>query len=237
MNGEALFLNNGGVAWSSVEPTRAGMYVLAISNPNHLPLSAAGGLLVQISNYTIRIDYSEGSSQRFVYTKPFHLDQRKYQLTVSRLYGSPAFDGIFIASASEPDTTLNRILGNETGAQIEDFSKISPTEYSVIVNTKRPFWLYLAEAYDPGWVAQVGGSVVNSVIANQGINAFPINMTGRLSILVRYSLQGAYDLGSLVSVSTLVFIIGVVLADSRKRHKSIATTRSELVISLYWPFG
>ena len=236
MNGEALFLNNGGVAWSSVEPTRAGMYVLAISNPNHLPLSAAGGLLVQISNYTIRIDYPEGSSQRFVYTKPFHLDQRKYQLTVSRLYGSPAFDGIFIASASEPDTTLNRILGNETGAQIEDFSRISPTEYSVIVNTKRPFWLYLAEAYDPGWVAQVGGSVVNSVIANQGINAFPINMTGRLSILVRYSLQSAYDLGSLVSVSTLVFMIVVVLADSRKRYKSIAS-RSELVISSYWPFG
>jgi len=212
INGRALVLRNNGVAWTQVEPSKAGNYTLAISSP----FPQSGSITVQIANYTFPLEFHLGS--RFEYTPSFHLDEKSYILSISASTRS-SFDGVFLYQSRQNGVTLDQLFRVDKPNQILSYRRIDPTEFIATVNGRGPFMLTFAESYDPAWVAQINGHSVSSVLMYQGINGFPINATGPLTIRIEYSLQQAFNYG--IGITVLLLIMAPLLAiwsDRRARR-------------------
>jgi hypothetical protein len=101
---------------------------------------------------------------------------------------------------------------------ISNFSKIDPTKYELDVNASRPYVLGFVEPYSPFWVAEVKEghihSQFNSFPIFAGLNGFSIDRLGQYKIEIKYKPQEWLQIGSLVSISTLIGLIayGIILA-------------------------
>jgi len=213
INGRALVLGKNGVAWTKVEPSRAGNYTLAISSP----FPQSGSVTIQIANYTFPVELQQGS--RFEYTPSFRLDDKPYILAISRSSGKPSFDGIFLYTSRGSGVTLNQLFQTNETNPILSYRRTDPTECVVTVDAKAPFILTFAESYDPAWVAQVNGRSISSVLMYEGINSFPINATGKFTIKIEYSLQMFFDYGLGITILSLIMAPILAIRSNRKtRH-------------------
>jgi len=93
------------------------------------------------------------------------------------------------------------------------WKEISPTSYTINVNSNAQFLLVFLESYDPHWVALVNGKPIpqsDRVEVNDFANGWLINTTGNLTITVGYETQSLVTLSLAVSVilsiAMLVFL-------------------------------
>jgi len=213
MNGEALQYARNGVASTFLETIRPKKYVIAIGTPTR----ELGTLMVQIANYSLRVEIN--GTSRFVYTPPIYLEEKRYALMICQMSGTPVVDGVFIYEA-ENQLTVNELLKRDVSTTILSFEELDPTSYSVEAVAKTPFWLLLAESYDPNWVAYVDGHPISSVLSYQSINGFPINRTGKLQIRIEFVLQSFFYYGSVIVVAALVVASILIVRGLRKRESA-----------------
>jgi len=64
--------------------------------------------------------------------------------------------------------------------------------------------LSFAESYDPLWVCYVNGEKIHSIPLYGVINGFYINQTGYLEITIEYEPQRWFNLGCIISLTTLL---------------------------------
>ena len=115
---------------------------------------------------------------------------------------------------------------SKTMATIINVAYINPTLWKVKINATEPFILSFAEAYDPLWEAKVYGNGtlierVSSIPLYGIINGFWINHTGDLEIVITYKPQDWFELGSVISVSTLVGCIVYLVYDWRRIQRRL----------------
>jgi hypothetical protein len=174
---------------------------------------------VQIGNYSFPIQYGNGSA-RMAYSSPIYLNHQKYALLVSRMWGSPIMDAALMYSAPSNEM-LNQFLERSNRSQILSFKKLSPTEYVVTTNSTGPLWLFMAESYDPSWVAYLNGRTIGSTLSFQSVNGFYIDTGGQQQITIEYALQPLLVYGSAVSGISLVVILAIIFMDVRKHRKHV----------------
>jgi hypothetical protein len=210
LNGYALTFGEDGAAWTYLEPMKSGEYQIAIRTPEPLQ----GGLLVQIGNYSFRLDVSSGG---FTYSPVFHLEQKRYVVNISRAWGRPSFDSMFLYNSIGNDSKIETLLSvNDSPAPAINYDKIDPTRYVVEVNATKPFWLFLAESYDPYWVAYINNRPIPSVLSYQSINGFPIDSTGELRITLQYTQQSLFNYGVYTLIASLALSLILIFWDLRR---------------------
>lgn len=79
------------------------------------------------------------------------------------------------------------------------YSMISPTEYSVLVNTPSETKLILAQNYNSGWMA----NNIRSVRTDEGLNSFLLH-SGTTKIFVYFTPEKYYTLARWISLLTLI---------------------------------
>lgn len=110
--------------------------------------------------------------------------------------------------------TVATVSGSEIFAQIVSYTQISPTEWSVHVNTTRPFILEFTESYDPFWTVDPDEFSIQSFPINSVNNGFLINKTGSYTLIIKYKPQSYFNIG--LWITTLSFTSVVLLLISPK---------------------
>ena len=80
--------------------------------------------------------------------------------------------------------------------------------------------LSFAESYDPLWVAyDKNKSIkVNSIPLYSVINGFYINKTGNYELTIEYTPQRYFYVGSIISITTLILLLGYLIYDHLKNR-------------------
>lgn len=104
------------------------------------------------------------------------------------------------------------------------YEKINHERYAMQVNEKNPFMLSFAESYDPLWRAYIYKHdkyiiSIKPVPLYSIINGFWINETGDIKIEVKYTPQGWFEFGLIISIFALIFCLGNIFYDIRHRNK------------------
>ena len=164
---------------------------------------------------TITIDYApENPETKYIQLQIWHGHETTQPLPniiwidnvkVYKSYGQSDLDVVWIYSTQNSNETLEDIFKpKENPAEIISYQKIDPTKYTVKVNASKPFMLSFAESYDPLWVAYVNGEKIHSIPLYGVINGFYINQTGYLEITIEYEPQRWFNLGCIISLTTLL---------------------------------
>ncbi|MGQ4892269.1 MAG: carbohydrate binding domain-containing protein [Candidatus Njordarchaeia archaeon] len=131
------------------------------------------------------------------------------------------FDDIRLIPLKSEHIPLNLSKIREPPAEVISYQKINPILWKVKVNATKPFFLTFAESYDPLWEARVykDGKLVEKVspVPTYGvINGFWINQTGDLEIVLRYTPQGWFERGLIISLATFILSIFYITYDWRR---------------------
>jgi hypothetical protein len=120
-------------------------------------------------------------------------------------------------------------------AVLSEYEKVDPTKYIInIKNASRPYFLSLAEGYDPLWVAHTISDSHNSSKEKNNfktssiplysvVNGFRINQTGDYTLVLEYLPQEWFTRAGLVSLLGLalmpvIFLISQYMRLSRHPH-------------------
>ena len=211
-NGEVLKFVKNGKAWHGIEIVKNGTYRLA--------LKGVGEFKVRIGDHEFIL---KSNSLNFTYTPLFDLTKGKYKLEILASKNSH-LDVIWLYSTETNQTIEELFEIKEKPAEIINYTKINPTLWKVKVNATKPFMLSFAEAYDPLWEARVYKDgkkveVVKSIPLYSVINGFWIDETGNLEIVIRYKPQDWFEIGLIISVSTLIFCLFYLFYDWRRSRK------------------
>ncbi|RLG88900.1 MAG: hypothetical protein DRO18_00500 [Thermoprotei archaeon] len=101
------------------------------------------------------------------------------------------------------------------------YEKINPTFRIIRANTSKPFVLYLNEVFDPLWIAEIykDGKLakrIKSIPVYGVVNGFWIDVTGNLTIVIRYVPQDLFELGLKISATTFALYIFYLIWDWRR---------------------
>lgn len=108
---------------------------------------------------------------------------------------------------------------------IVDYKKLNPTLWKVKIKSHKPFTLLFSENYDRFWVARVDKIDEKSTKAEKiystklysATNGFLINQTGNLEIIIEYEPQKWFNIGLVVSITTISIYIVYLIYNWRKR--------------------
>jgi len=111
--------------------------------------------------------------------------------------------------------------------------RINPTKYSLHVNASKPFYLILSDLYQRDWVAYIDWQQVaseNHFLANSFANGWYINKTGTYTVTLEFKPQRLFDIGLVVSITTVValFLILVFLSRIRIKRLYLRLTRKTI---------
>ncbi len=111
---------------------------------------------------------------------------------ITRLHGAKF-------SILKPNDTLTTDL-SKTKVEID---KVSPVKYRINVTTEKPFFLILNQAYNDGWNARIKNQELQHFRANFYANGYYVPNVGNFSIEVTYSGQQYFELGAVISATTI----------------------------------
>lgn len=99
---------------------------------------------------------------------------------------------------------------------ISDISKIDATKYKLRINATEPYTLGFVQSYSPLWVAKVKEDgqrtfEFNSFPIYSGINGFEIDKLGQYEIEIDYKPQKWLLVGTYISISTVIGLLGYIL--------------------------
>jgi hypothetical protein len=99
-------------------------------------------------------------------------------------------------------------LVNSTNANLLNYTRNDPSSYSAWVNSSAPFLLSHDVAYDPLWIAYVNGHEYKPISSHYSTNAYYINETGEIKIMIEYLPQQWFYVGGIIGIlGILVSII------------------------------
>lgn len=92
------------------------------------------------------------------------------------------------------------------------YKRISPVEYELAVKgAKKEDLVVFSENFDSNWVLETNGSQIQSKAYKDTFNSFPLPKDGNYSAKVFYTPQVWVNIGIIVSVISLISIIGVLI--------------------------
>jgi hypothetical protein len=124
----------------------------------------------------------------------------------------------------DPEQLLNTdnwLIKNKEN-MIHRYIKINPTKYIINISATKHFMLSFTQSYDPLWEARVykNGKLVEKskpVPLYGVINGFWINTTGEnLEIVIRYTPQDYFEIGLIISGTTLAACIAYLIYDWKR---------------------
>jgi hypothetical protein len=131
-------------------------------------------------------------------------------------------------------------------AYITKYNKVNPTKYILNVkNATRPYTLSFAESFDPLWRATIDNSensdngtgrremnYIKSVPLYSITNGFPITETGDYVLTIEYLPQIWFSQACLISIATLIILIGFLSQNIIRRNNLINMARLKTFIKL-----
>ncbi len=129
---------------------------------------------------------------------------------------------VIMISSQVNNETLGILQHTLLGSQPQlQFSKISPVEYDVKIEASSAFLLVLSEEFSPYWKAYVDGTAIpdsHHLVANGHANSWIIKKTGAFHVVLKYSLQGMFDVGALAT-GTFLLVALLISVRSEWRRK------------------
>jgi hypothetical protein len=146
------------------------------------------------------------------------LDVGEHNITVFAS-GNITLDKIGIYSASDSEHTIDDVFRSDVPAPSISYEEENPCKYIAHVNCTEPFLLVLSESYHPLWKAYVDNKEISPIIVNSLANGFFINKTGSFDVVLYFTGQEVADIGLIISVGSVVFVVAAVLAKSALAKK------------------
>jgi len=212
-NGQTLELNQTSKAWNTIEIIKPGNYTLAIRSQ--------GNLTIKIDKKEYKINTTQLD---WTYIGPIYLKKGSHTIEITNPIQQPQpsqLDVIWLYYTQNKNENLKDIFKcNQPPAKIIKYQKINPTKYEIEVNATKPFMLSFAESYDPLWVAYVNGEKIHSIPLYGVINGFYVNQTGYLEITIEYEPQRWFNLGCIISLTTLLACLTTLtITHIKQKHK------------------
>jgi hypothetical protein len=174
----------------------------------HSPLD----LIVDNKMQSVFSTNSFSDAKNWYSTGPIDLSQGRHDMK----FNTTNVDKIIIYSATQvngPTESLNGIFGNGAQPYVVSYEKTGPVSFAVKVNASKTFVLSFNEAYDEFWQSNISAQ---KLILNSVCNGFIVNSTyvapknDLVTININYSPEATFQLGSMISAISLVFVIAVV---------------------------
>jgi len=116
---------------------------------------------------------------------------------------------------------IKGLTGNDEYTPEIVIKDVNPTKYMVHVNASRPFFLVLGESFDPYWVASINGKTINAhFTVNTYANAWYVNQTGTFNITLEYGSQYLFNIGIVISLTTLIVLCAYIFYPAYRRRLS-----------------
>jgi hypothetical protein len=173
-----------------------------------------------LTNYTIQSNSSVNTlSWREV--GPLELSFGYHNFSIINVgLNKTELDEIVLYSLHDDESIPLRDRIFQTSSSVEvKFVEINPSEYSVHVNSTAPFYLVFRQTYNPLWKANGDGVDVNPTIAYSFVNSFYFDRVGSFDLRIRFLGQMYFNIGSVVSVITLMMIAIFTVFSLFKRGK------------------
>jgi hypothetical protein len=187
-----------------------------------------GKLSVEVDNQTFRLDLNSQEQVpvfAYKYIGPLHLTAGFHTITTSEgNVPTPQIDRMLLYSLKEDESFVsadNLLSSNQKNSTSITYEKINPTQYTVHVNSSKPFYLVFSDSYDNGWVATIDGQQIHDqyhFTANGYANGWYINKTGAYTISLEFKPQNLFYAGAAISITTLIICIMYV---SKNKLKNI----------------
>ena len=161
-----------------------------------------------------------GSSPGLAYPGSVHLTAGKHSLTVVNTGTEDAIiDTVWLYSGPEP--TLEAFLDQgSTAIAVTSVDTSDPTSYPIELVEDGQAMLVTGIVYYEDWVVLVDGQEIPSMPAWGHLNAFVLNESGPVSIVVEYRPQAWLGTGAVISVlGTLILIPLLLVVDRRIRRE------------------
>jgi hypothetical protein len=195
----------------SPEQQRTWLALMGVSAVEHIDGSRASG---------VRFDAIEGSQRWwwFACAVPVSSSDQAFQMLRLRLQGSPeeAWKAPFV-EGKDPEAALERCgetaKSSPPGGEIKLVDQ-RPDRLTLEVSSTNPGWLYLADAWYPGWQVQIDGNAGRLQPANFLFKAVYL-VSGKHQVTLYYRPFGFY-FGVLFSILVLLFFMFLITRLGRK---------------------
>lgn len=166
-------------------------------------------LLIKIGNYNLNV--VPDINNEFI-SNSLYFEEGEYRLSMLPEGQSSIKSMILISEKSDTENNKNAKLS---------IQKINSARYKINVqNINNPFILSFAESYDPLWFANINDKEIKSLPLYSVINGFPIGETGNFEVTIEYKPQRWFNYGAVVSGVAILFCIGYLIYDWRKRKQN-----------------
>jgi len=161
---------------------------------------------------TVSSSFAEG--ENWYSTVPINLSQGPHNIK----FDKTNVDKVIISSttqAKDSIESLNDIFGNGAQPDVIGYEKTGPVSFSIKVNVSQPFILSFNEAYDDMWQSNISAEklIVNSVGNGFLVNeSFGVPNNELETIVITYSPEKSFQLGTLITAISLVSVIAMISA-------------------------
>jgi len=150
-------------------------------------------------------------------------DDKVYAKTINDLsYVSwlKKIEGFGRITVYEVSNSKDHFWSPESNMKIS-YKYINPTRYIVnLKNAQKDDRLVFAENYDPGWILSSSKFKVQSSKFDEKFNSFSLPNNGNYSLEIYYQPQKWVDIGSMISLISLLAVFGCLVFIYRRRVKS-----------------
>ncbi len=205
--GRAAVLAPGVAITTTLDLLLPGDYQLAVRGS--IP-AAAAPLTVTLGSIMLVLEAEEaGADLEWLEAGPIRLESGP--LAIELQAGGAAVVDALVLTTNTPAVGPDDLFRHQDAPAEISYQRIDPTRYRVLVRAERPFFLALAETYDPLWVASGPGLQASSVPLYGVINGFFLDRTGSYEITVEYQIQQWARFGTLLTTAAVIGIALVAL--------------------------
>lgn len=131
----------------------------------------------------------------------------------------PEIENFEIHEMVSPDIiAVDSISTPDIASPVVTYTKVDPTHFQVkIENASTPFILVFNEAYNSSW--RLNGYDSGHFVVNGYANAWKISKTGTYTLDLTYTPQSSFKKGVLISIFSLVFVLGAFITLVFRRAK------------------
>jgi len=201
----ASFLSREGIALTSFPALMNGYYRI------YIRAAIAGNASISIDGMTVA-DYTDNdsSSLKWYSTPALYLKRGYHKVFISFIGKSITIDQIIVFFATDENITLTELFSSKQPTI--HYIKLSETEYRVSLNSSRPIFIVLDEAFDKGWEAYINAEKFEHLPTYTlgWANGFYIDNIGNISIIISYKEQEIRNvLITIWAITWILLIIGL----------------------------
>ncbi len=171
----------------------------------------------QLENLSVKYVIIPFDSEKELFLTDRKFDIKRYQEIIYRISKIPYLKGINgFGEIKVFQTRTHKDHFYLTTGQNLPYKRISSSEYIVDISQIEKEDIVFSEKYSSGWVAYLDGEKISSGKYERNLNSFKVKEKRSNSLEVFYEPQKFVDIGSFISVSTLVVCIGCIILIKKK---------------------